>query len=217
MSKLIYSSAGSPYARKVRIVLHEKNLPYEEDIRPGLRPVEELKALNPNLALPVFIDQDETLFGSNLIIEYLLERYPARTAPAAHTEPFANRLTSESDHWRHLKILTTIESFADTMVNVRHFRSDGLRGDTSRYMARQEVRMNSCLDWLEGQATPQGFWPGTFSVMDISLICPLHYAETRGVIQWRNRPKLAALYDHWRTRPSVSATEETPLPAAANG
>ncbi len=216
MPKLIYSSAGSPYARKVRIVLHELEVPYEEDIRPGLRPVEELRVLNPNLALPVLIDQGEPLFGSNLIIEYLLERYSGgreRTSGA----PFAGRMTSESERWRHHKILTTIESFADTMVNVRHFRTDGLRGDTSRYMARQEVRMNSCLDWLEEQATPEGFWPGTFSVMDISLICPLHYAETRGVIQWRNRPKLTALYDHWRTRPSVSTTEEQPLPAAANG
>jgi glutathione S-transferase len=217
MSKLIYSSAGSPYARKVRIVLHEKGLPYEEDVRPGLRPVEELKGLNPNLALPVFIDQGETLFGSNLIIEYLLERHPGLPR-ASDATPFANRLTSQGDdRWRHLKILTTIESFADTMVNVRHFRTDGLRGDSSRYMARQEVRMNSCLDWLEEQATPHGFWPGTFSVMDISLICPLHYAETRGVIQWRNRPKLTALYDYWQTRPSVCATEESPLPAAANG
>ena len=215
MRKLVFSSAGSPYARKVRIVLHEKGLPYQEDIRPGLRPVEELRALNPNLALPVLIDGSESLFGSNLIIEYLLESYPdIKTADAG--VPFANRLANPERRWRDLKILTTIESFADTMVNVRHFRTDGMRADSSRYMARQESRINASLDWLETEATPEGFWRGVFSLMDIALICPLHYAETRGVIRWRNRPKLAALYEHWQHRESVQATEEPPLPAAAS-
>jgi glutathione S-transferase len=215
MRKLVYSSAGSPFARKVRIVLHEKALDYEEDVRPGLRPVEELRDLNPNLALPVLIDDGETLFGSNLIIEYLLSRYVGSAAPAEVL--FVDRMTRPGARWSDLKILTTIESFADTMVNVRHFRSEGTRGDTSRYMARQEARLNSCLDWLEDQATPTGFWPGVFSVMDIALICPLHYAETRGVIEWRDRPKLNALYEHWRGRPSVLATAEPPLKVALAG
>jgi glutathione S-transferase len=206
MRKLIFSSAGSPYARKVRMVLREKNISYDEDVRPGIRPVEELRDLNPGLALPVLLDGDEVLFGSNLIIEYLLHRYPST---AAHDGiPFTDRLTRSDEHWHDLKILTTIETFADTMVNVRHFQSEGMRSDTSRYMERQVERMNSCLDWLENQATREGFWPGVFSIMDIALISPLHYAETRNVIHWRNRPTLAALYEHWQTRPSVIATAE---------
>ena len=202
--KLIYSSAGSPFARKVRIVLHEKGLVSEEDVRPGLRPVEELKELNPNLALPVLQDREHTLFGSNLIIEYLFDSYPGTVSRG--TPPFAERMTRPGQHWQGLKILATIEAFADTMVNVRHFRGEGTRGETSRYMARQEARMSSCLDWLEAQMTPHGFWPGVFSVMDLALICPLDYAETRGVLPWRDRPKLAAWYQYWRLRPSVVAT-----------
>jgi glutathione S-transferase len=213
--KLIYSSAGSPFARKVRIVLHEKGLAYEEDVRPGLRPVEELKELNPNLALPVLQDREHTLFGSNLIIEYLFDSYPGTASRG--TPPFAERMTRPGQHWQGLKILATIEAFADTMVNVRHFRGEGTRGDTSRYMARQEARMNSCLDWLEEQMTPLGFWPGVFSVMDLALICPLDYAETRGVLAWRGRAKLAGWYQYWQMRPSVMATAETPLPAAKAG
>jgi glutathione S-transferase len=209
MRKLIFSSAGSPFARKVRIVLHEMGLAYEQDVRPGLRSVDELKCLNPNLALPVLIDGEETLFGSNLIIEYLLARYPDVAGGAE--VPFANRMTRLEHHWRDMRTLTTIEAFADTMVNVRHFRGEGMRGESSRYMARQEARLNSCLDWLDAHATPHGFWPGVFSVMDIAMICPLHYAETRGVIQWRDRPNLAALYERWGSRHSVWETQEPPL------
>jgi len=206
MRTLIFSGAGSPFARKVRIVLHEMRLPYEEEIRPGIRPAEELRSLNPALALPVLQDGEELLFGSDLIIEFLLERYPPPAPDSA--PPFAARLTRPDGHWRDLKILAAISAFADTVVNIKHFRGEGVTGASSRYMARQEARLGSCLDWLEEQATGEGFWPGFFSVMDIALICPLDYAETRGVIQWRDHPKLVVLYERWRTRPSVRATAE---------
>jgi glutathione S-transferase len=209
MRTLIYSGAGSPFARKVRIVLHEKELLYEEDVRPGIRPVEELQHLNPTLALPVLRDGDELLFGSDLIVEFLLDRYPAERA-AIGKPMLAHRLTRPDAHWRDLKILATINAFADTVVNVRHFRSEGVTSDTSRYMARQEARLHACLDWLEEQATPDGFWPGFFSFMDIALICPLDYAETRGVIQWRERRTLLALHQRWQSRSSIRATAEPP-------
>lgn len=206
MRTLIFGGAGSLFARKVRIVLHEKGLTYEEDIRPGIRPLEELRGLNPTLALPVLRDGQELLFGSDLIIEFLLDRYP--TTRGVGDAPLASRTTRPDAHWHDLKILGTIDAFADTVVNVRHFRSEGIKGESSRYMARQETRLNSCLDWLDGQAMAEGFWPSRFSIMDIALICALDYAETRDVIQWRDRASLAALHAHWRTRPSVVATAE---------
>lgn len=211
MRTLIISSAGSPFARKVRIVLHEKGISYDEVIRPGIRPVEELRHLNPGLALPVYQDGGETFFGSDLIIEYLLAAYPEMATSGM--PPFANRLTRPEDHWGDRKILEIIETFADTMVNVRHFQSEGMRDDASPYLTRQVARLESCLDWLESRATAEGFWPGTFSMMDIALISPLHYAETRRVIQWRDRPTLVALYNFWQSRPSVEATAEPPFKA----
>lgn len=190
--------------------MQELGLSFDEDIRPGIRPVDELRPLNPNLALPVLRDGEDVLFGSNLIIEYLFSRYEAQAQTTS--VPLARTLAREECRWRDLKILTTIETFADTLVNVRHFRSEGASAATSRYMARQEARMEACLDWLEEQATPQGFWPGVFSAMDIAMICPLDYGENRRLIQWRGRPKLAGLYQHWQGRPSVAGTAEPLLP-----
>ncbi len=210
MRTLVFGGAGSLFARKVRMILHEKGLTYDEDIRPGIRPIEELRGLNPTLALPVLRDGQELLFGSDLIIEFLLDRYP--TPRATGDSPLADRATRPDAHWHDLMILGTIDAFADTVVNVRHFRSEGIKGDSSRYMARQETRLNSCLDWLDEQATAKGFWPGCFSIMDVAAICALDYAETRDVIQWRDRPSLAALHAYWQTRPSVVATAEQPQP-----
>lgn len=209
MRTLIYSSNGSPFARKVRIVLHEMGLDYEADIRPGIRPVEELQPLNPGLTLPVMKDGDELLFGSDIIIEFLFSRYRHRKPSAV--VPLAAALTRPDMHFQDMKILSVIATFADTLVTVRHYRSEGMTSANSHYMSRQEARLESCLDWLEEQATEEGFWPGVFSMMDIALICPLDYGESRGVLHWRTRPKLAALHGYWQRRPSVAATAEAPM------
>ena len=67
MRKLHFSN-GSPFARKVRIVLHEKGLDYERDVQDRVRPVEEIASLNPALAVPVLVDRGLTLFDSDLIL-----------------------------------------------------------------------------------------------------------------------------------------------------
>ena len=69
--------------------------------------------------------------------------------------------------------------------------------------------MNACLDWLEDQCSDEGFMPGYFSVLDIALLCPLAYAETRGVIDWRQgHPRLERNFERWHERPSVAETAE---------
>jgi hypothetical protein len=48
--------------------------------------------------------------------------------------------------------------------------------------------------------------------MDIAFICPVTYCEARGVMEWRGRPKLEALYDRHQQRPSLLATPINILP-----
>jgi glutathione S-transferase len=161
----------------------------------------------------VLVDGAETLFESNVIIEYLLDRYP--TPPSAEAVPLAPSMTRPGHRWDDLKTLATIETFADTLVNVRHGRNEGRTAEVSPYMARQEARMNACLDWLEAQAHREGFWPGALSAMDIGLVCPLAYAETRGVFAWRGRPRLEAIYERTLARASFAETGEAPAAGPA--
>ncbi len=53
--------------------------------------------------------------------------------------------------------------------------------------------------------------------MDIDLICPLLYAEKRGVFDFRTGawPKIASMVDHWRERASVAATPVNDWPPKA--
>jgi len=78
--------------------------------------------------------------------------------------------------------------------------------DSSAYMGRQKTRVERCLDWLETQVTSEGFAPGWFSIMDLAFVCPVAFGEARGVLAWRGRPKLDALYDRVVARRSMIDT-----------
>jgi glutathione S-transferase len=49
----LYFSNGSPFARRVRIVLEEKALEYDQDIFDALRPIDQIKEITPTLQVPV--------------------------------------------------------------------------------------------------------------------------------------------------------------------
>ena len=67
----LYFSNGSPFARRVRIVLEEKALEYDQDIFDALRPIDQIKEITPTLQVPVLQDAERTLWSSDLIIAYL--------------------------------------------------------------------------------------------------------------------------------------------------
>ena len=104
--------------------------------------------------------------------------------------------------------METTSTLANSIVILRLMRSR--RNDpTLTYLDRQVYSIKTCLDWLEERVTPSGFWPRTFSVMDISLLCPLLFAETRGVFKYRDDrwPKIVEMIDVLQKYGSVIATE----------
>jgi glutathione S-transferase len=215
--KLLYSN-GSPFARKIRIVLLEMRLDFTADVDDRVRSIEDIQPYNPALQVPVFYDGDVHLFGSNLILEYLVDVY--RDLPAVPADPpLAPTLTRLGRHWDDRAMLVAIEAVGESLVSLRLMQ--GATAEQVPYLARQAARIESCLDWLEPKVTPEGFWPGVFSYMDINLMCPLLYGEKRGVFDFRTGqwPGIAAMVDHWRDRPSVAATpvnEWPPVEMAGN-
>jgi len=206
----LYFSNGSPFARKVRIVLAEKGLAYEADVNDGVRPISQ--ALGPTLAIPVLDDGPLRLWESDLIVDYLLRTYPQMEAATAGQPPLSPWMARPEQHWQDMTTLATIASCGESIVNLRMMMGDGLTPENSDYLERQKTRVERCLDWLEARVTDEGFAPGWFSIMDIAFICPVTYCEARGVMEWRGRPKLEALYDRYRQRPSLLATAINTLP-----
>jgi len=201
----LYHSEFSPYARRVLILLLEKGIEHDREKHQFARGFAELSKINPCLLLPVFVDGDIHLWGSNLIVEYLLQAYP--NAPAGSPmPPLAQTMTRPEHHWRDSKILATLETMTDSIMNLRQMKMSGVEWDQVAYLRRQRHRIDLCLDWLNEQATPEGFAPGAFSIMDINLICALGNIDIHKSFEWRGRPALEAIAARYEQRPSVAST-----------
>ena len=72
----LYSDPQCPNSHRTRIVLQEKELPVDcVELEPGNLP-EDFMAINPYGKLPTVIDRDVVFFESQVVNEYLDERYP---------------------------------------------------------------------------------------------------------------------------------------------
>lgn len=72
----LYSGANDPYSHRARIVLAEKGVTfdlYEIDVDAQ---VEALIEINPYNTVPTLVDRDLVLYESEIIMEYLDERFP---------------------------------------------------------------------------------------------------------------------------------------------
>ena len=75
-SMIFYSDGNDHYSQRVRLVLAEKGVAVEIiDVDPAHKP-EDLTDLNPYNSLPTLIDRELVLYLSQVIMEYLDERFP---------------------------------------------------------------------------------------------------------------------------------------------
>lgn len=87
MGRQLISATPSPYARKVRISLLEKSLPFELLTEVPWNSTTQTKLHNPLEKLPVLLeDGKDPVYESHLIMEYLELEYPDRT-PMLSTKP----------------------------------------------------------------------------------------------------------------------------------
>jgi len=94
----------------------------------------------------------------------------------------------------------------DSIMNLRQMKMSGVEADQVAYLRRQRDRIDLCLDWLDGNATTDGFAPGEFSIMDLNLICALGNVDNHKTFEWRGRLALEAIVARYAERPSVKST-----------
>ena len=73
---VLYSGITCPFSHRCRIVLYEKGMDFEiKDVDVFNKP-EDLVDLNPYNQVPVLVERDLKLYESNIINEYIDERFP---------------------------------------------------------------------------------------------------------------------------------------------
>ena len=158
----LYDSAFSPFARKVRMVLEHKGLPFEAV--DGLLKSNHaaLKAVNGRVEVPALTDGDITVVNSADIVAYLEFRYPE--TPVYPAEPAA-RVAARA--WER-----TADTLVDAvLVNLSYWKLLE-RDDTMPAGLLDKARADMALVYAALERTLSGreFVCGALSIADISLI-----------------------------------------------
>lgn len=191
-------SATSPYSRKVRIVLREKQLVCEELNASSVGV--DLGSKNPLAKVPTLeLDDGTLLFDSVVIVEYLDAQFPSpRLIPEAPRERAGVRC------WEALA-----DGIADAVVLAM---LEGRRSPERRDPAvvlRQPGKVETALARIEAALAAQGGAFGAeFSLADAAILSALSYTELRAPELLHNRnPILEGYRARWAERPSVATTE----------
>src|SRR5205807_1217235 len=84
--RTVYGANGSPFVRKVCVMLAEKGLTYEQEPVIPLNVSAEFKKLSPLGKIPAYRDGEATLSDSSIICAYLERKHPE--PPLYPAEPF---------------------------------------------------------------------------------------------------------------------------------
>ncbi|HEX8978894.1 MAG TPA: glutathione S-transferase N-terminal domain-containing protein [Parasulfuritortus sp.] len=108
---ILYSGTSCPFSHRCRIVLHEKGMDFEiKDVDLREKP-EEIAMMNPYNQVPILVERDLTLYESNIINEYIDERFPhPQLMPADPVMRARTRLflfNIERDLFNHISDIAT--------------------------------------------------------------------------------------------------------------
>lgn len=195
----LYDFASSPNCQRVKVVLAEKNLPYESipvDLRKGEQKKPDFLKLNPYGKVPVIIDGATVLYESLMINEYLEEKYPE--------PPLMPR-----DPAKRAKIRILIDyGMAHFDAPYQKLRQELMKDAKER---NQEVidgakkDLKNLLQRFEREIGDQLYLAGEFSLLDADLIPRFLRLEGFGVLPDPSLPRLGQWLQRIKDRPSVRA------------
>ncbi|WP_286237921.1 glutathione S-transferase family protein [Neptuniibacter halophilus] len=188
MSITVYGSYPSPFVRRVRMTL--------EGIEHHFEPVDvyndqgraEYARITPIRKLPVLVEDDQTIFDSHVICEYLRQK---KDLPPLSLD-------------QH-NLISAIDAVTDSLIVLFMATRSGLEPSAGQLMFKLQLeRIPDSLNWLNQQAEQGAFADWDMPV--IALIATLDWVEFRSLYDFSPYPALLAAREQFRDRPVVSET-----------
>jgi glutathione S-transferase len=203
MLRLI-SATPSPYARKVRIALAEKGIPFELQTEVPWDSTTTTPQYNPLEKLPVLIlDDGSSIYESRFILEYLEAKHPV---PPMLPGDIDGKLAA-----RQVEVLC--DGVCDAFVLLFFERHRALEHRSHAWMARQQRKIDGGVAALARIAGERDYVVGDrFGLADIAAGTMTGYLSVRSPdFPWRARhPNLAVLSDRLEQRPSFRGSVPYP-------
>ncbi|MBD3679149.1 MAG: glutathione S-transferase N-terminal domain-containing protein [Rhodobacteraceae bacterium] len=197
----------SPFARKARIALREKGIPFEEIVENPWNDGMIVARRNPLAKVPVLTLPDgRSYFDSRVILDVI------DTLPGPELTP-AN----------HALEIRQIEALADgicdavVLIVLEVARPPDLR--SQEWIARQRHKIDAGLAALEDALSGDHMVGGVFTRADIAAGAALAYVSLRMPdLDWRGaHPALAAYADRLEARPAFAASPTSAQPIDVKG
>lgn len=187
----LYFNKPSPYARKVRVVAHEKKLMDRLDLHevdPWADPP-DLLAATPLAKVPALLMEDGTLLSESTAICQFFDDIGQ-----------GPKLVS-GEAWRVMARVGLAQGLIDASFAIVMERRRQAGQQSAEWMARQFRAIERSLPRVD-------ITDGRFDLGDITLACALAYMDFRlPEMPWRaSRPALALWLDDAKHRPAMLAT-----------
>jgi glutathione S-transferase len=202
----VFGVNASPFVRKVRVALAEKNVAYDlvptfpGDADPKFR------AMSPLGKIPAFKDGERTLCDSSVILAYLERVHPTPALYPQDPYDFARALWFEEYGDSAVIQATGPKVFFEKIVAPLFFKRP-----TNQEVVDKAVKeeVPPLCDYLESQLTGDYFVGNRFSIADIGIASPFaNYRHAGYDVDAGRWPKLAAFLKRVLGRPSFAACIE---------
>lgn len=210
--RILYHLWLSPFCRKVRITLMEKQLDFELRAENIWERRQEFLALNPAGEVPVLVESDGTaLSGSDAICEFLDEVHPE--PPLLGRQALGRAEVRRLVHWFDGKFDAEVtEALVGEKIMKRFL---GRRAPDSQTVRAGHTNIHHHLDYI-GYLTERRKWLAgdDFSYADIAAAAHLSAVDYLGDVPWKQHQEAKDWYARVKSRPSFRSLLEDNIPGA---
>lgn len=201
--RILHHIPLSPFARKVRLVLNEKRLPFEPKIERVWERRPEFLEINPAGTVPVLVEDSGIVVPDSAVIcEYLEEAYPD-VPLLAHT--FAERIeTRRLASWFDGKFWSEVTR---NLVGEKHHKRLMGRGEPDAAALRAGyANLKFHMEYIGWLAETRKWLAGpSLSIADFAAAAQLSTLDFMGDVDWNLSLSAKDWYARVKSRPSFRA------------
>ena len=210
--RILYHLWLSPFCRKVRITLMEKQLDFELRAENIWERRQEFLALNPAGEVPVLVESDGTaLSGSDAICEFLDEVHPE--PPLLGRQALGRAEVRRLVHWFDGKFDAEVTEALVGEKIMKRFLGRG--APDSQTVRAGHTNIHHHLDYI-GYLTERRKWLAgdDFSYADIAAAAHFSTVDYLGDVPWKQHQEAKDWYARVKSRPSFRSLLEDNIPGA---
>lgn len=198
--RLLHHFPLCPFSRMIRVLLTEKELPYELKIEPFWERNETFARLNPAMEVPVLVEQGpRVICDINAILEYLEEVYGARSflgeSMTARIE--VRRIVG----WFNRKFYHEVTHYILHERVIRYYLQGGETNSAAIRAAKVNIHYH--LEYIAFLLKKRPWLAGDkLSMADIAAACQLSVLDYLGDIPWEQYSAAKEWYAIMKSRPS---------------